>query len=476
MGFERRYWGSGAAREDLAEALARVHRIEIERARRILKRAEQAAAEDPRARSVQDWFAVLIKKDDLREGPETRAADGLAPGRQSLVASELAPPSPARSATLASGRQSLVRSEAEVGAETRQARAAHASIRDEAPPEPERLDVAQQWRMSQAFGFDFSGVSIHRDSPLATGAMRALVKDTEIHFRRGAYAPGTPAGDRLIAHELAHIVQQRASDAAGDASHRELEREADRAAALVARGHAAPIALRAQLGATYAFSDEEDHDGDIGTEPEATLRVSRSWIDALAGSTGRPLPAELRTHLESSLEADLHDVRIHDGPISDAGAREIHARAFTLGKDIHFAHGQFDPETRTGRELIAHEVAHAAQQGAAGDFTGATLGSPGEPLELEAERFAREFVCAEATAPRTDGSGARRSAPRPPLAQIAPVALGSASSPVVHRDVGWARRGPFPDPYGMGYNQICRAPALPRSPRCEISRAVRTPT
>jgi hypothetical protein len=311
------------------------------------------------------------------------------------------------------------------------------------------LDVATRWRMEQAFGVELSGVSIRRDSSLATGATRALVKDGEIHFRRGTYEPGTPAGDRLIAHELAHVVQLRAGTDARTATRRELEREADRAATLAALGRAAPIALRAQPGAVYAFSDDEDHDGGTAPAPavETAPRVSRTWIDALAGSAGRLLPSVLRKRLESALDADLGDVRIHDGSISDTAARDIHARAFTLGKDIHFAQGQYDPETRAGQELIAHEVAHTAQNGAIADLTGATMSRPDEHHEIEAERFARVIASAET-------GSVYRTARIAPAAQIAPVALGSVSSPVVHRDVGWAGRGPIPDPYGMGYNQI----------------------
>jgi len=63
--------------------------------------------------------------------------------------------------------------------------------------------------MSELFGVDFSGVQVHPDSPEAIGATRAVAKGEEIHFREGEYQPGTREGERLIAHELAHLVQQR---------------------------------------------------------------------------------------------------------------------------------------------------------------------------------------------------------------------------------------------------------------------------
>jgi len=153
---------------------------------------------------------------------------------------------------LAPGKQTLVMQEAQYDEEP-------APRRAPAPREPGRLDAGLQGRMSQAFGFDLSGVSIRRDSPEATGATRALVKDGEVHFREGAYQPGTREGDWLIAHELAHVVQQQGGRGERAGSRQELEREADRAATLAVLGRAAPIALRAQPAVAYAFSDSEEH-------------------------------------------------------------------------------------------------------------------------------------------------------------------------------------------------------------------------
>ncbi len=65
------------------------------------------------------------------------------------------------------------------------------------------------------FGVDFSQVKIFADSHAARAAAsvnaRAITAGERIVFGRGAYAPGTSAGRELMAHELAHVVQQRAS-------------------------------------------------------------------------------------------------------------------------------------------------------------------------------------------------------------------------------------------------------------------------
>ncbi|HWU89094.1 MAG TPA: DUF4157 domain-containing protein, partial [Kofleriaceae bacterium] len=423
MGSESRH------REELASDLAREHGLDLARAIGLLQQAERAAVDDPARRSIRQWFTILLERDRAARAGATDTGDLALPGRGARRGPSAAAAVPGRQTlVMRAEREELARAEREAAPISPRPRAAAAAV---APAPAQPLDLATRWRMEQAFGFDFNGVSIYRDSALATGATRALVKDGEIHFRRGAYQPGTPAGDRLIAHELAHVVQQRGGAGARTASRRELEREADRAASFVARGRTAPIALRAQPGAAYAFSDDEDHHDGGGAELEAggapapltpaavsdgrggtAPQVSRTWLDAVGRSTGRPLPGELRRPLEVALQADLGDVRVHDGAISDAAAQEIHAKAFTLGKDIHFAQGRFEPGTRAGRELIAHEVAHAVQHGAGGDFTGATLSSPGDHHEVEAERFASELVRAEADHAGADHAGADRTAPR----------------------------------------------------------------
>ena len=71
MGFERRYWNELSKQDDLAASLAREHQLEFAQARELLRRAEQAAAEDPQARPVWQWFAILAA--DIRAGASALA-------------------------------------------------------------------------------------------------------------------------------------------------------------------------------------------------------------------------------------------------------------------------------------------------------------------------------------------------------------------------------------------------------------------
>lgn len=74
------------------------------------------------------------------------------------------------------------------------------------------LAPATQSRMGQAFGHSFSNVRVHRDATATRLSSqhnaRALTVGNHVAFGQGEYHPGTPMGDALIAHELAHVVQQ----------------------------------------------------------------------------------------------------------------------------------------------------------------------------------------------------------------------------------------------------------------------------
>jgi hypothetical protein len=100
-----------------------------------------------------------------------------------------------------------------------------------------------------------------------------------------------------------------------------------------------------------------DHDG---VHDDAESKVA-----AASGSGGTSLPGELQTRFESSLGVDLSGVQIHTGPASAAAASSLGARAYATGTEIHFASGQYDPASRGGQTLLAHEVAHTVQQGTA---------------------------------------------------------------------------------------------------------------
>lgn len=108
--------------------------------------------------------------------------------------------------------------------------------------------------------------------------------------------------------------------------------------------------------------------------------------------SGAPVDAHLRAPVESATGTDLRDARIHVSDATDDAARSISARAFTVGRDLHFTRDAYRPGTVEGDRLIAHELVHVAQQGAADVAPGAVLpvSDPAEAGEQQAEHVARD--------------------------------------------------------------------------------------
>jgi hypothetical protein len=114
---------------------------------------------------------------------------------------------------------------------------------------------------------------------------------------------------------------------------------------------------------------------------------------------GAALDRGTRGFMERGFGRDLGGVRIHTGREADRAANDLDARAFTVGQDVYFANGEYSPGTPSGRRLLAHELTHTVQQAGARPTTQTALrvSQPGDPLEREADRVARQVV---------DGGGA----------------------------------------------------------------------
>jgi hypothetical protein len=145
---------------------------------------------------------------------------------------------------------------------------------------------------------------------------------------------------------------------------------------------------------------------------------------------GRPLDAETRAPFETAFNRSFSDVRIHDSAQAHDAARALDARAFAHGSDLAFGAGQYEPATPSGRGLIAHELAHVAQQ-AHGPRT-APLGvlGPDQDARLEAEANAAASAFASGRPiPRLGEAGLAvqrntTAAPPPAAAPAAPTAAG----------------------------------------------------
>jgi hypothetical protein len=106
---------------------------------------------------------------------------------------------------------------------------------------------------------------------------------------------------------------------------------------------------------------------------------------------GQPLEGALQKQMSATLGHDFREVRFHIDSHADDLARALGARAFTVGRDIFFSEGSWEPDSTAGRGLIAHELSHVAQQSAGWVPTGGgrlVVRPANDVFEWEAERVA----------------------------------------------------------------------------------------
>lgn len=110
-------------------------------------------------------------------------------------------------------------------------------------------------------------------------------------------------------------------------------------------------------------------------------------------SPGQPLGETTRRTMEGHFGHDLSRVRIHTDSMAAESAREVDALAYTVGGHVVFGFGQYAPRSKKGQSLLAHELAHAIQQGGE-QVTPAHLEVAGkhDPYEGEAEAAADAFL------------------------------------------------------------------------------------
>jgi hypothetical protein len=105
--------------------------------------------------------------------------------------------------------------------------------------------------------------------------------------------------------------------------------------------------------------------------------------------------------MEDRLGADFSDVRVHTDALASDSAASVNAHAYTVGNNIVFQSGRFDPGSPTGQRMLAHELTHVVQQRSGPvDGTpaegGIRLSHPQDRFEQEAERTADRVMAGEA--------------------------------------------------------------------------------
>ena len=156
-------------------------------------------------------------------------------------------------------------------------------------------------------------------------------------------------------------------------------------------GHAGdPARLAATVG-NRAFGAILGRVGE-GILPDGTAHPDVEATIARTRGSGAPLDPGSLARNSDVLGDPLDDVRVHHDSTADALAQSVSARAFTTGKDVYFAAGEYQPGSSGGDELLTHELAHVVQQGDAPVSGPLTVSMPGDALETEAEAIADEHA------------------------------------------------------------------------------------
>ena len=133
----------------------------------------------------------------------------------------------------------------------------------------------------------------------------------------------------------------------------------------------------------------------------------------LGASLGKPLPEAVQRKMETFFGTNFSDVRVFMGP----QASSIGALAFTLGSNIYFAPGQYDPHSVRGQQVLGHELTHVIQQRAGRVRNPQGFGIAvvqDHALEAEADRLGMRVAAQPMPA------GARQVAPPPVAARVQP--------------------------------------------------------
>jgi hypothetical protein len=103
---------------------------------------------------------------------------------------------------------------------------------------------------------------------------------------------------------------------------------------------------------------------DLKTAQEAGNEVPPKTRIALENGkgSGHPLPVKTRKFMERRFQVDFSKVRIHNDGLSAELNKSLHAKAFTFRNHIYFNTGQFQPDSKEGQYLLAHELTHIIQQ------------------------------------------------------------------------------------------------------------------
>lgn len=164
--------------------------------------------------------------------------------------------------------------------------------------------------------------------------------------------------------------------------------------------------------------------GDVDAGTQSAIQGARGG--------GQTLDKGVSAQMGSAFGASFDHVKVHTDTQSDSLNRSMSAKAFTLGSDLFFSRGAYQPNTSSGKQLLAHELTHVVQQGGTKPNkarpepgrrvqTKLLVGPAGDKYEQEADRVASQVMRSlSAPAARPDEPGRVRR-------QVAPLRISRLS-------------------------------------------------
>jgi len=201
--------------------------------------------------------------------------------------------------------------------------------------------------------------------------VRTFIPETEASHRAAIATSAAPLGQDGVQRILGNQAVQRILQAKPEVSEPgdSYEQEADSVAEQVMRTPGTQLQRACSCGAGCAECPGEQPGREPASLPARHVQegdpgqtTAPPLVDNVLRSSGRPLDPAIRAFMEPRFGHDFSGVRVHTDPAAERSARDVHANAYTVGRDIVFGVGQFAPQTQPGQRLIAHELTHVVQQ------------------------------------------------------------------------------------------------------------------
>lgn len=215
-------------------------------------------------------------------------------------------------------------------------------------------------------------------------ALHAATPAANLLQRRCACGAHTPSGSTCT--ECGKQSSGLVVSNPNDAMEMEADRMADYVVSAAVGGHApsttpASAAMVQRQAADAELDDDDDAEleddsrpdisadpeliGDESGRPKLTVQAAghagRERV-AIPDAAGERLAGGVRSFMEGRFVHDFSAVRVHTDDAAARSARQLQAHAYTVGPNIYFNKGSYQPQTTSGKHLLAHELTHVVQQ------------------------------------------------------------------------------------------------------------------